>query len=143
MPEALSEFRLAIIVEEMGLLGGICVIFLYMWLLFRAGVVARKSTTIFSAILVIGVTLIIVMQAFVHIGVCVGIMPLTGQPLPLISRGGTSIMINSIYFGIIIAVTRSYGMKGTTDTNIVNHDDEIDNKIDVLRNNYENLTKEA
>ena len=83
------------------------------------------------------------MQAFVNIGVGVGIMTLTGQPLPLISRGGTSIMINSIYFGIIIAVTRSYSMKGTTDTNIVNHDDEIDNKIDVLRNNYEELPKEA
>ena len=116
LPEAFSDFIFAIIVEEMGLLGGIFIIFLYMWLLYRAGVVARKCPTVFSAILVIGVTLIIVIQAFIHIGVSVGIVPLTGQPLPLISRGGTSIMINSIYFGIIIAVTRSLNSNNDENT---------------------------
>ena len=96
----------AIIVEELGFFMGIFVIFLYLWLLFRAGRVARQSDSLFCAILVIGVTLLIVLQAFIHVGVSVHLGPVTGQPLPLISRGGTSILVNCIYFGIIISVTK-------------------------------------
>ena len=106
MPEAFSDFIVAIIVEELGFFMGIFVIFLYLWLLFRAGRVARQSDSLFCAILVIGVTLLIVLQAFIHVGVSVHLGPVTGQPLPLISRGGTSILVNCIYFGIIISVTK-------------------------------------
>ncbi|MBO5086986.1 MAG: FtsW/RodA/SpoVE family cell cycle protein [Paludibacteraceae bacterium] len=106
LPEAFSDCIFAIIVEELGFFMGIFVMFLYLWLLFRAGRVARQSDSLFCAILVIGVTLLIVLQAFVHIAVSVHLIPVTGQPLPLISRGGTSILVNCIYFGIIISVTK-------------------------------------
>lgn len=106
LPEAFSDFIFAIIVEELGFFMGLFVIFLYLWLLFRAGRVARQSDSLFCAILVIGVTMLIVLQAFIHIGVSVHLGPVTGQPLPLISRGGTSILVNCVYFGLIISVTR-------------------------------------
>lgn len=106
LPEAFSDCIFAIIVEELGFFMGVFVMFLYLWLLFRAGRVARQSDSLFCAILVIGVTLLIVLQAFVHIAVSVHLIPVTGQPLPLISRGGTSILVNCIYFGIIISVTK-------------------------------------
>lgn len=106
LPQAFADYIYAIIVEEMGLIGGIFVIFLYLWLLFRSGMIAQKCTTTYPAILVIGLSLMIVIQAFVSMAVSVGLGPVTGQPLPLISRGGTSIIITSLYFGIILGVTR-------------------------------------
>lgn len=106
LPEAFSDFIFAIIVEEGGAIAGFFVILLYLILLYRAGQVARKSESLFGAILVIGVTLLIVFQAFIHIGVNVALGPVTGQPLPLISRGGTSTLVNCFYFGLIINVTR-------------------------------------
>ncbi len=106
LPQAYSDFIYAIIIEEGGLIAGLLVILLYMALLFRAGKIALKCKTIYPAMLVIGLSLMIVMQAFVNMGVAVGLGPVTGQPLPLISRGGTSIVITSVYFGIILGVTR-------------------------------------
>lgn len=106
LPQAFADYIYAIIVEEMGLAGGILVILLYLILLFRAGVIARKSETTYPAILVIGLSLMIVIQSFVSMAVSVGLGPVTGQPLPLISRGGTSILITSLYFGIILGITR-------------------------------------
>ena len=106
LPQAYSDFIYAIIVEEMGLIGGIGVILLYLILLFRAGMIALKSPTVFPALLVMGLSLMIVLQAFVSMAVATSLGPVTGQPLPLISRGGTSILITCIYFGIILGVTR-------------------------------------
>ncbi len=106
LPQAYSDFIYAIIIEEGGLIAGIFVIALYMALLFRAGKIALKCDTIYPAMLVMGLTLMIVFQAFVNMGVAVGLGPVTGQPLPLISRGGTSIVITSVYFGIILGVTK-------------------------------------
>lgn len=106
LPQAYSDFIYAIIVEEMGLAGGILVILLYMILLFRAGRIATKSATIFPAIVMIGLSLMIVLQAFVSMSVATSLGPVTGQPLPLISRGGTAILITSIYFGIMFGITR-------------------------------------
>ncbi len=106
LPQAYSDFIYAIIVEELGLIGGIVVILLYMTLLFRAGRIATLSRTVFPALLVIGLSLMIVTQAFVSMAVATSLGPVTGQPLPLISRGGTSILITSIYFGILLGVTR-------------------------------------
>ncbi len=105
LPEAFSDYIFAIIVEEGGLLGGVIVIILYLILLYRAGVVARRADSIFGAVLVIGVTLLIVIQAFIHVCVATGFGPVTGQPLPLISRGGTSTLTNCFYIGLIINVT--------------------------------------
>lgn len=106
LPQAYSDFIYAIIVEELGLAGGVFVIFIFMTLLFRAGMIATKSNSLFPAILVIGLSLIIVIQAFVSMAVSTSLGPVTGQPLPMVSRGGTSILITSVYFGIIIGVTR-------------------------------------
>lgn len=106
LPQAYSDFIYAIIIEEGGLLAGIIVIMLYMVLLYRAGKIVLKCDTVYPAMLVIGLSLMIVMQAFVNMGVAVGLGPVTGQPLPLISRGGTSIVITSVYFGIILGVTK-------------------------------------
>jgi cell division protein FtsW len=106
LPQAYSDFIYAIIVEEMGLVGGVTVILLYMVLLYRAGRIATMSKTVFPAILVIGLSLMIVLQAFVSMAVATSLGPVTGQPLPLISRGGTSILITSIYFGIMFGINR-------------------------------------
>ncbi len=105
LPQAYSDFIYSIIVEEMGLFGGIVVILLYLILLFRAGRIATRCSTVFPALLVIGLSLMIVIQTFVNMSVATSLIPVTGQPLPLISRGGTSILITCIYFGIIFGVT--------------------------------------
>ena len=106
LPQAYSDFIYAIVVEELGLIGGIFVILLYLVLLYRAGRIATTSPTVFPAVLVIGLSLMIVTQAFVSMSVATSLGPVTGQPLPLISRGGTSILITCLYFGVILGVTR-------------------------------------
>ena len=112
LPQAYSDFIYAIIIEEMGLGGGIFVILLYLILLFRAGRIATESPTVFPAVLVIGLSLMIVIQAFVSMSVATSLGPVTGQPLPLISRGGTSILITCVYFGIIFGITRQLKEEG-------------------------------
>lgn len=106
LPQAYSDFIYAIIVEETGMVGGIFVILLYLILLYRAGRLATKSPTVFPAVLVIGLSLMLVIQAFTNMAVATSLIPVTGQPLPLISRGGTSIIVTCIYFGLILAITR-------------------------------------
>lgn len=106
LPQAYSDFIYSIIVEEMGLIGGFFVIVLYLILLFRAGKIATNCSSVFPAILVIGLSLMIVIQTFINMSVATSLIPVTGQPLPLISRGGTSILITCIYFGIILGITR-------------------------------------
>ena len=106
LPQAYSDFIYSIIVEEMGMIGGFLVIILYLILLFRAGQIATRCSSVFPAILVIGLSLMIVIQTFINMSVATSLIPVTGQPLPLISRGGTSILITCIYFGIIFGITR-------------------------------------
>ncbi|MDP4238831.1 MAG: FtsW/RodA/SpoVE family cell cycle protein [Bacteroidota bacterium] len=106
LPQAYSDFIYSIIVEEMGFIGGFVVIILYLILLFRAGKIATNCTSVFPAILVIGLSLMIVIQTFINMSVATSLIPVTGQPLPLISRGGTSILITCIYFGVILGITR-------------------------------------
>lgn len=106
LPHAFDDFIFAIIIEEMGLLGGIFVMFLYLVLLFRTGQIATVCKHTFAAMLVTGLGLIITLQATVNMIVGSGFGLVTGQPLPLISKGGTSILITSIYFGIILGVIR-------------------------------------
>jgi cell division protein FtsW len=106
LPYAYSDFIYAIALEEGGLILGIFLILLYIILLFRAGQIATKCNAVFPALLVFGLSLMIVTQAFISMAVVVGLGPVTGQPLPLISHGGTSIVITSIYFGIILGITK-------------------------------------
>lgn len=107
LSQAYSDFIYAIIVEELGLIGGVIVVILYIFLLMRAAKIARLCTDPFPAYLVIGLTLLIVIQALMNMMVAVGLMPVTGQPLPLISRGGTSTLFNCIYIGMILSVSRA------------------------------------
>ena len=108
LPQAFSDFIFAIIIEEYGFLfGGLPLVLIYMALLFRAGIIVKKCEQTFPAFLTIGLTLGIVVQAMVHMGVAVGLLPVTGQTLPWISRGGSSIMFTAIAFGIILSISRS------------------------------------
>ncbi|MGV9003184.1 FtsW/RodA/SpoVE family cell cycle protein [Flavobacterium sp.] len=106
LPQSSSDFIYAIIVEEYGLFGGLFVLGLYLLLLFRFVVAAHKSTTLFGKLLVIGLGFPIIFQAMTNMGVAVELLPVTGQTLPLISSGGTSIWITCIALGIIINVTK-------------------------------------
>lgn len=106
LSQAYSDFIYAIIVEELGLLPAAFVVFLYIILLIRVGRIAKKCDRTFPAFLVIGIALLLVTQAMFNMMVAVGLAPVTGQPLPLISRGGTSTIINCIYIGMILSVSR-------------------------------------
>ena len=106
LSQAFSDFIYAIIIEEMGLLGGGFVAFLYIVLLFRAGRIASRCERNFPAFLTMGLALLLVFQACVNMMVAVGLFPVTGQPLPLISRGGSSMIITCAYIGMILSVSR-------------------------------------
>jgi len=105
IPQGYSDFIFSIIVEEYGIYGAILVILLFVWLLWRAGVLVKKCETVYSAIVIVGVATVIVFQAFVHISVCTGLFPVTGQTLPLISKGGTSILVMSAFFGLLLRMS--------------------------------------
>jgi cell division protein FtsW len=105
LPQSSSDFIFAIIVEEYGLAGGLFLMILYLWLLFRIVIVSQKADTIFGKLLVIGVGLPIVFQALINMAVAVELFPVTGQTLPLISSGGTSIWITCLAIGIILSVS--------------------------------------
>lgn len=107
LPLAFSDFIYAIIFEEMGWLGAALVALLYISLLFRTGVIARQCENAFPAYLAMGLALMIVVQALFNMCVAVGLAPVTGQPLPLISKGGTSSIINCVYIGVILSVSRT------------------------------------
>ncbi len=106
LPHPYSDFVYAIIVEEFGVWGALVILLAYLILLFRAGVIVRASSRTFPALLVVGLTLMLVFQAFINMGVAVGIFPVTGQPLPLVSMGGTSILFTCAAFGAILSVSR-------------------------------------
>ena len=107
LSQAFSDFIYAIIIEELGFFGAAFVIFLYIVLLFRTARIASQCENNFPAFLAMGLALLLVVQATFNMLVAVGIAPVTGQPLPLISKGGTSTIINCAYLGIILSVSRS------------------------------------
>lgn len=106
LQHAESDFIYAIVVEETGLLGALGVMILYVVLFIRCGRIAQKCRTFFPAYLVLGFGLMMMLQALVNMAVAVGAFPVTGQTLPLISKGGSSILIISVYFGMILSVSR-------------------------------------
>ena len=107
LSQAFSDFIYAIIIEEMGIIGAIIVAFLYIILLFRSGRIANRCENTFPAFLAMGLALLLVTQALFNMCVAVGLAPVTGQPLPLVSKGGTSTVINCIYIGAILSISRS------------------------------------
>ena len=106
LPHPYSDFIFAIIIEEWGIVGGMVVLFLYLNLLYRTILIVRKCDKTFPAFLVTGLSLSVVFQALINMAVAVGLMPVTGQPLPLISMGGTSILFTGAALGIILSVSR-------------------------------------
>jgi cell division protein FtsW len=116
LPQAYSDFIYAIIIEELGVVVGLLVLALYVWLMIRVGTIAYKCQTFFPKYLVLGCGLLIVVQAFANMAVVVGLFPVTGQPLPLVSRGGTSTIITCVCFGIILSISRfGAGMENDDD----------------------------
>ena len=107
LAQAFSDFIFAIVIEEMGIVGATVVVFLYIILLFRTARIANRCENNFPAFLAMGLALLLVVQAVFNMMVAVGLAPVTGQPLPLISKGGTSTIINGAYIGIILSISRS------------------------------------
>ena len=124
LPQSSSDFIYAIIVEEFGLLGGMFLMLLYLFLLFRIVVVAHKSTSVFGKLLVIGVGLPIVFRAMINMAVAVELFPVTGQNLPLISSGGTSIWMTCLALGMILSVSAK--------REVVAKDEKEENPLDIL-----------
>ena len=106
LPQAFSDYIFAIIVEESGLVGATFLILLYLAILFRSCLISSKYADYAAMLMVMGLALMLTCQALVSMMVSVGIGPVTGQPLPMISRGGTSALVTSLYFGIIMSVAR-------------------------------------
>lgn len=115
LSQAFSDFIYAIIIEEMGIFGGFFVAMLYIILLFRTGRIANRCENNFLAFLAMGLALLLVTQALFNMCVAVGLAPVTGQPLPLVSKGGTSTIINCVYIGAILSVSRSAKKKADAD----------------------------
>ena len=105
LPQSSSDFIYAIIVEEFGLLGGVLIILLYLLILFRIMVIAHKTISFYGKLLVMGVGLPVIVQAFINIGVALNVFPVTGQTLPMISSGGTAAWMTCIAFGIILSIS--------------------------------------
>lgn len=118
LPLAFSDYIYSIIVEETGLVGGIIVLMLYFALMSRAAIIASRCSRSLPALLIMGMAAMITCQALCHMAINVGAMPVSGQPLPLISKGGTSILVTSVAFGIMICISRS----------VANGDDRRNNK---------------
>ncbi len=107
LPHPYSDFIFAIIVEEYGTLGAVVVIFLYLVLLFRGVKIASRAERTFGSLLAVGLTFSIAFQAFINMGVAVGVFPVTGQPLPLVSMGGTSIWLTCMTIGVVLSVSNT------------------------------------
>ena len=123
LAQAFSDFIYAIIIEEMGLFGATLVVFLYIVLLFRTARIANRCDNNFPAFLCMGLALMLVLQASANMLVAVGIVPVTGQPLPLISKGGTSTIINCAYIGAILSVSRTAKKKQVFEVEKVDNPD--------------------
>lgn len=131
LPHPYSDFIYAIIIEEFGFIGGLVTLGLYLILLFRGIRIAIKSPGSFGAFLAIGISFIIVLQAMVNMAVAVNLIPVTGQPLPLVSMGGTSLWFTSISLGILLSVSKEIENEDLSEIN------------ETQKNNNKNIIKEV
>jgi cell division protein FtsW len=129
LPQAFSDFIYAIIIEETGIIGGIVVLALYIFLFIRAGTIASRCPKVFPKLLVMGCALIMFIQALVNMAVSVGLMPVTGQPLPLVSRGGSSILIACVFIGIILSVSRFENPRGIEQEEAIEEEFEEEKRL--------------
>jgi cell division protein FtsW len=118
LPHPYSDFIFAIIIEEYGLIGSILVLICYLWLFFRASLIVRRSKRTFGAFLAFGLSLGLVLQAMINMAVSVNLLPVTGQTLPLVSMGGSSILFTSTALGMILSV--SWGVENDKKTEFGN-----------------------
>ena len=132
LPQSSSDFIYAIIVEEMGLIGGLGVLLVYLILLFRIAIIVTKSNSMFAKLLVIAVGIPVIFQAFINIGVAVNLFPVTGQTLPLISSGGTSIWMTCVAFGIVQSVAAGRGEEESVENDEAPINEFGENPLDVL-----------
>lgn len=119
LPLAFSDYIYSIVVEDLGLVGGLFLLVVYLSLLGRAGVIASRCDRAFPSMLVMGMAVMIVFQAMFHMAINTGVFPVSGQPLPMISKGGTSMLITSLAFGIMLSISRyvtTVGRKKATKT---------------------------
>ena len=134
LPHPYSDFVFAVIIEEYGtIIGGVLVLALYLWLFFRAGLIVRRSRSTYAAFLAFGLSTGLVIQAFVNMAVAVGLLPVTGQTLPLVSMGGSSILFTSLSVGMILSV--SWGSQ--EEENIA--EDEISTEGELINEEQEEL----
>ena len=124
LPQSSSDFIYAIIVEEFGLVGGVVVIFLYLIILFRLMLIARRANSVYGKLLVIGVGLPVIVQAFINIGVALNVFPVTGQTLPMISSGGTAALMTCFAFGVILSASVA-SVKQVEEQNEVSEDNPL------------------
>ena len=122
---AFSDYIYAIILEELGLVGGLFVLLCYLGIIIRAGMISRKCKTAYASLLIMGMALVISLQGFYHMCISVGILPVSGQPLPFISKGGTSIFIMSIAMGIMLSVSRYAVERTSTGLKTIDDDSEL------------------
>jgi cell division protein FtsW len=127
LPLAFSDYIFAIVIEDTGLVGGMLLLALYLWLLARAGRIAMKCRKAFPALLVIGMAVFIVYQAIFHMGIVTGCLPVSGQPLPLLSKGGSSVIVTSVALGMMLSVSRFAKRKGVKE--------EVHDNINALSDN--------
>lgn len=111
LPLAFSDYIFAIVIEDWGFMGGMLLLTAYLILLGRAGAIAAKCRSAFPSLLIMGMAVMIVLQALFHMAIVTGVFPVSGQPLPLISKGGSSILVTAIAFGIMLSVSRSAAFK--------------------------------
>lgn len=139
LPLAFSDYIFSIIVEEMGMVGGVFLLLLYLWLLARAAMIARRCRRVLPALLVIGMASMIAFQALFHMAINTGVFPVSGQPLPLISKGGTSIIVTSIAFGVMLSISRTianYDKKNIKiEENSLPNELRAENPSQLIRNN--------
>ena len=142
LPHPYSDFIYAIIIEEYGsLIGGILVIALYLWLFFRTGMIIRRSKSTYGAFLAFGLSMGLVLQAFVNMAVAVGLAPVTGQTLPLVSMGGSSIFFTSMATGMILSV--SWGAKEDASEKALEESEKLREESEKLKEESEKLKEES
>jgi cell division protein FtsW len=129
LPQAYSDFIYAIIIEETGIIGGIFVLSLYVFLFIRAGTIAGRCTKLFPKLLAMGSAMMLVIQALVNMAVSVSLMPVTGQPLPLISKGGSSVLITCVFIGIILSVSRFENPRGIRQEELIEEEFEEEKRL--------------
>ncbi|MEG1634237.1 MAG: FtsW/RodA/SpoVE family cell cycle protein [Rikenellaceae bacterium] len=131
LPHPYSDYAYAFVVEEYGIVGALFILGCYLWIFYRAIVIFRRCESSFPSLLVLGLSLIITLQAMLHIGVSVDAFPVTGQTLPIISKGGSSMIFTCIMFGIILGVSRQI--------NEVNHAKGIEQKKQLIADEWQQI----